>query len=236
MKKSHLYNQVVGDMKPTISPSYLYIMLSIALSILAIACINYVNLASAQSIKCTKSIALNKVYGAKPVSLFVQQITESVIMSVVSFEIALIITEQILPVFTQITGQCINLNYADITLVTYLIIFSIIIEILSGIYPGLVLSHKKPTETFSLKSRGKIKKIRIHKGFVVVQFFITILLVISALGIIKQTLFMKNYNVGFDKKNLLSIEAGQVKNWDKKYSQAKALQGRNTKICASIQI
>ena len=221
MKKSHLYNWVRGDMKSTVSPAYLYILLTIAMTILALACINYINFATVYSTRRRKSIGINKIYGAQPRSLFIQQITESVLFSTISFGFALIISEQLLPLFAKITGKQFNFDYSNLSLLSGIILFSFIVGILSGLYPGIVFSRKKPVEAFLLKSHGKIERTLLHKSSVIIQFLISLILIIAATCILKQTSFMKNYNVGFDKNNLYAIYLDDLGTDSVKYENAK---------------
>ena len=221
MKKSHLYNDVIADMKPTVSTTYLYILITIALSILLIACINYVNLATVQSLSKNKIAAINKVHGAKTFSLLTQQIWDSVIITIISLGFALIITEQLLPIFTKLTGVQLQYDFKDFWVLAGLFGFSICIGILSGLYPGIKLSAVKGYQASSGNLLKQDRKVFFQRGSITLQYVITIILIISIFGIIKQSSFMLNHDVGFNRRNLLAIFVGQSDNYLVKYDEAK---------------
>ncbi len=220
MKRSHLYNEVPYDMKPTVSITYLYTLLAIAFSILLIACTNYINLAKAQSLTRKKSVAISKIHGAKSSSQFFQQLTDSIIVAFVSLGFALILTEQLLPLFTKLTGVELHFEYGNIFMLLGLFVFGITIGTFSGLYPSYRLATVKPYQASSGKFLSHDKKVILQKGSIALQFTVTIILIISVLEIIKQSVFMKNYDVGFNRKNLLVIPVGNSDNYSARYSEA----------------
>lgn len=220
MRNSHLNTSVMDDMKPVTAPSYLYIMLSIALVILIIACLNYVNFATTQSVKRTRSIGISKVNGARRRSIIIQQLVESTLIVLFSLGIAFILIEQAIPVFTGLTGKTPDLDYGDPGLMAGLTGFALVIGILSGLYPGIILSGKKLVSALSFQRSAGFEKTFIQKGLVVLQFVATIALIICSLFIFKQLTYMKNFNAGFDKSNLLAIGVGQSRDYGERYREA----------------
>ncbi len=189
------------------SPMYSYILSGIALFVLLIACINFINLTVARSVKRAKEIGIRKVIGGDRKQLIRQFMGESFFLCTIAFGFALLLVKIILPVFNQLSNKALAFSYLfDTKLVTAYIVLYLITGFLAGFYPALVLSGYKPVET--LYSRFNIKgKNYLQKTLVVIQFTLASFLIIGTMTIYSQFNFLTNTKLGYDDKNLVVVDA-----------------------------
>ena len=198
---SHLRNELGsnGDIR------YVYLLGIIALFILVIGVVNFVNLATARSVKRAREIGVRKVMGSDKRSITFQFLTESVILSMVSFFVALGITELALPFFNRMTGADLSVPYSNVSLVAVLFGAAILVGMAAGLYPGVVLARYKPTEVLKGKLIQTDGSSFLRSGLVVFQFTISIFLIIATLAIGAQKKFMENSDLGFGKEQVLRM-------------------------------
>ncbi len=177
----------------------------IAFLIMLIASINFMNLASAGSIKRAKEIGVRKVLGAGKNSLIAQFLGEAILLSLSSLFFALIFIALVLPIFNQITDK--NIDLANLPLATWVMVFVITIMtgLLSGSYPAFLLSSFKVTDIFKKKIDTSVRTKWIRKGLVVFQFTISVVFISCMIIISQQIDYVKNKDIGFDRENLLAI-------------------------------
>lgn len=202
----HLYNEYRGDPEPQSDATYVYIFSIIAMGILTIACINFMNLSTARSTGRAKEVGIRKTLGSTLGQLLRQFLSESVIMSIVAVFFAAILVQLLLPVFNDIASKDLSLNYlSDWYLLPGLILFSVIIGILAGSYPAFFLSSFKPVSVLggNLKSSSKGRMLR--SGLVILQFSISIVLFIGTVIVYNQLQFIQNKNLGYNKEQLVVI-------------------------------
>jgi len=174
--------------------------------ILLIACINFVNLTTAKSAKRAREVGMRKVVGAQKKQLVFQFIIESILFSLISIFIAVTLAEIFLPLFNDVSGkELVFINSNNILLLTALPLFGIVLGFLAGIYPSFVLSAFKPVKvlkgsTISLGGRSIVRKI-----LVILQFSLSILLIISTLVIVQQTKFLQTKDLGYDREHLVYV-------------------------------
>jgi putative ABC transport system permease protein len=208
VKDIHLHaNMEYGDITPLGSLTYLYILGSIALFTLLIACINFMNLATARSTKRAAEVGVRKTLGAGRLSLIRQFLGESIIMSFIAFLLALILTWILLPVFSQISGTSIHPGRAALTTlgITFLAL-ALLTGLFAGSYPALYLSSFQPVKVLKGKSISNSMAVAsLRKGLVVFQFCISIILIVAAIIISKQMYYMRNADLGFNKDQQLLI-------------------------------
>jgi ABC-type antimicrobial peptide transport system permease subunit len=207
---------------------YVRLFSIIALFILVIACINFMNLTTARAVKRAKEIGVRKVMGAVRGLLIRQFLGEAVLMAVLSAAFALLIVTLVLPAFNQLTGKAIVLpvgepgfwlRFAGITLLTGL---------LSGSYPAFYLSGFNPIRVLkSALPSGTKGDALFRKGLVVFQFALSIALIVSTLHITKQINYMQNARLGYDRENLvyLPIEGEMRSKLDLFRNEAAKIQG-----------
>ncbi len=187
-------------------PVYSYILTCIAVFILVIACINFINLTVAQSLKRSKEIGIRKVIGGSRKQLMFQFLAESFIISIISFIGAVIVTQAALPIFNDLAEKKLELSYlADVYLYAGFFLLLVIASILAGFYPAVVLSGFQPVKV--LYSRMKFSgRNYFTRGLVVFQFALAILLIIGTVTINTQLDFLINADLGFNKDNLVRLE------------------------------
>jgi len=185
----------------------------IAVIILVIACINFMNLTTARSSRRSREVGLRKVAGGNRKQIMIQFFSESLILSLFALLVAIVLVELLLPIFNGILHKSIVFNLSNKFILLGIPVITILTGIISGIYPAIILSSYKPTSVF--KSGGFLtgSKTKLRKGLVVFQFIVSIVLIISIIVIFKQTRFMMNKSLGFDKEHLVYIKLeGKLKN------------------------
>ncbi|MEO5595260.1 MAG: ABC transporter permease [Chitinophagaceae bacterium] len=192
-----------------------YIFSVIALFILIIACINFINLTTARSAERAKEVGIRKVAGAGRFQLAKQFIGESVIICLVAFLLAVLLCFMLLPLFNQLAGKEISNSILNTPLqLLMLFVISVAIGILAGIYPSLVLSSYKPVNVlkgrFSTGNTGML----LRKSLVVFQFTISVILIAGTIIVYRQLSYMRNQELGFSKDQVMVINTNFDKNKD----------------------
>jgi putative ABC transport system permease protein len=188
------------------SIDYVYIFSGIAILILVIACINYVNLATARAADRAKEVGVRKVVGAVRQQLITQFIGESVVITSVAFVLALFVSSAALPVFNQLTDK--EFTQAMVFEPGFLSIALLIlatIALLSGLYPALVITGFKPVNILKGNFRTSGRGVWLRKSLVVFQFTISIILVIGTAVILKQVDYIQDKKLGYEKDNVLIL-------------------------------
>jgi len=178
------------------------IFLIVAILILCIACINYVNLSTARSMLRSKEVSMRKIIGAARAQLFLQFIIESLVLFVFASALSLVIIYLLLPLYNQISGRNLLFSFSNgpvLMVVACAIIGSLA---LSGIYPALQLSSFKPIESLRGKLSMGIKRATFRKVLVVTQFAFSVGLIISTIVISRQLQYMREKDLGFDKEHV----------------------------------
>ena len=187
------------------NPMYSYILSGIALFILIIACINFVNLTVARSLKRAKEIGVRKVVGSDRRQLIWQLLGESYIISLIAFLLALAIAQLLLPFFNELSNKVLSLSYLfDWKLLVGYISLFLITGFLAGFYPALVLSGFNPVETLYNRFRLSGKNY-VQRSLVVLQFSLATLLIIATTVMYKQFHFLVSKDLGYDDKHLITI-------------------------------
>jgi putative ABC transport system permease protein len=197
-----LYNSFNNGVQDGGRISYVKIFSVVAGFILLIACINFMNLATARSLNRAKEIGVRKVVGAARQSLTRQFMGESVLTSVLAFLFGLFIVELLVTYFNELTGKKLIVDYLNPVISISLISIALLTGLIAGSYPASFLSSLKAINVLKGKFSG-LSGAGIRKSLVVFQFGISIALIISALVVYYQIDFMKKKNLGFDKENLI---------------------------------
>lgn len=194
------------------NPIYSYILGGITLFILLIACINFINLTVARSLKRAKEIGIRKVVGSQRKQLIIQFLGESFLLSFFSFVLAIFITVLILPVFNDLANKELSFSYLlDVKLVAGYLLLFFITGLLAGFYPALVLSGFSPVETLSGKFRFSNNNY-LSKGLIVFQFTLATFLIVATGIIYSQFNFLMNYDLGYDTENVTSFRTPWLNN------------------------
>lgn len=187
------------------NPMYSYILSGIALFILLIACINFINLTVARSMKRAKEIGIRKVVGGNRKQLIMQFLGESFVLCFIAFVVAIGLVKLVLPVFNQLSNKALAISYLfDTKLVAGYIILFALTTLLAGFYPALILSGYSPVK--ALYSRFTLSgKNYLQKSLVVLQFALSSFLIIATLIIYYQFNYLTSEKLGYDDSNLISI-------------------------------
>jgi len=202
----HLYAHTDEEIEINGDIKRVYIFAAIALFILLIACINYMNLSSARSVLRAKEIGVRKTAGAGKGELITQFLSESVFISWMAAVLAFTLTVVALPALNQLSGQNLSVNnllHWNVLIVILLVPF--IVGILSGIYPALYLSSFEPVKVLKgiiIKGGGNIS---FRKALVVFQFSISIVLIIATVIVFQQLNYIQNKSLGFDKDHVVTV-------------------------------
>ena len=184
---------------------YVRLFSIIAIFILIIACINFMNLSTARASRKAKEVGIKKSIGAQRRSLIVQYISESLITAILSLMVALAAVWIILPAFNLLTEKRMVLSLADPQMVLSLVGITLFTGFLAGSYPAIFLSGFKPAVVLKGELKGSWGELWARKGLVVFQFFLSVILIVSVLVIYKQIEFVQNKNLGYKKDNLIRI-------------------------------
>ncbi|MCP3681083.1 MAG: FtsX-like permease family protein, partial [bacterium] len=205
MTDIHLRSNLEYEHGPNNDIKYIYIFSAIAVFILVIACINFMNLSTAKSANRSREVGMRKVFGAFKTNLIAQFLSESILMSVMSFIFAFILVWLILPEFNNIADKNLGLaslnNISIISVIVGIVAFT---GIFAGSYPAFFLSAFRPV----IVLKGLLSKgggITFRKVMVVLQFSISIALIISTFVVLNQLKYMKNKDLGFDKEQIIII-------------------------------
>jgi putative ABC transport system permease protein len=204
--KIYLHEFTPDRLKPSARLVYLYIFSAIALLILVLACMNFVNLATARSAGRAGEIGVRKVAGADRRQLVLQFLGESVFVAVLSLAAAVVLILLLLPLFEGLTGVALEAGaLLSPGFVVSLIGLTLFIGIISGVYPAFFLSSFRPAVVLKGRHRTGMKGARLRKILVVTQFAISISLIIGTLMIFSQVNYMRSRPLGFDKEQKLVI-------------------------------
>lgn len=185
--------------------TYVRLFSTIAFFILAIACINFMNLSTARVSRRLKEIGIKKAVGASRKSLIFQFLSESITMAFISLILSLIIVWLVLPLFNQVTDKALVLQFStEFSLM--LVAIMCLTGLLSGSYPALYLSGFNPIKVLKGQSPTSWRELFLRKGLVVFQFTLSIILIVSVLVVYKQIEFTQRENIGFNKDNIIYFE------------------------------
>jgi len=212
LTKIHLDPSVESEVKPATDPKYLIIFGSIAILIIVIASINFMNLSTAQATKRAKEIGVKKVSGSSKGMLITQFLSDSVLISFIALVIAVIMVFIALPFFNDLLDTKVSLHlFSNFYTLPLLIVFAILVGILAGTYPAFYLSSFNPTTVLKGKIRDGVKNGKLRSVLVSVQFLISIVLIIGTIIMYRQLTYMLHKDLGFDKDRLMVIsQAGSI--------------------------
>ncbi|HEX2684660.1 MAG TPA: FtsX-like permease family protein, partial [Ferruginibacter sp.] len=211
----HLRSGLDGNVTPPGSMTYLYILASIALFTLLIACINFMNLSTARSSKRSAEVGIRKVLGAEKKALVRQFLGESVFMSLIAFVFAFTMTELLIPAFNSVSGKNLSLSFRQNgVIIACFFLLAVIAGLIAGSYPAFYLSSFKPIAVLKGKLTNSLAAVSLRKGLVVFQFVISVALIIASVVISNQMKFLRSADLGFDKDRqvIIPLRSGTAKN------------------------
>jgi putative ABC transport system permease protein len=206
---------------PTGSITYVYALSAIAVFILLVACVNFVNLSTARSAQRAKEIGMRKVLGAHRGRLIKQFLLESLLLAVAASMLGILIIQISQPVFAELAGQSISVDFvANRLVIPGLVMTTLVIGLIAGGYPAFYLSRHRPASTLREVRRRDAPYLR--RGLVIFQFTVSTALIICTAIAYSQVHFMQNKDYGFTKEHILSVPVGA----GTLGRQAEALQNR----------
>ncbi len=199
------HNSVAGSSDPI----YSYILSAIALFILTIACINFINLMVSHSLKRGKEIGLRKASGGNRSQIMWQFFGESLILCFIAFAVAIMIVPTVLPFFNEMANKNLSFSYLfDFKLIAVYLILFLITGLTAGIYPAIILSGFNPIDTLYNRHRKTGKKW-LAKSLVIIQFTLATILIISIVGIFAQFRFLTNVDLGYNDDDVIIVHLGR---------------------------
>ena len=188
---------------------YVNLFIIIALFILLIACINFMNLSTAQASRKMKEVGVKKAVGASRRSLIFQYLSESMLLTLLSLVVAILLAALFLPQFNQITGKAIALNFGleELVILICIVLFT---GFFAGCYPAFRLSSFNPIEVLKGKIHTSFGEFLMRKGLVIFQFTMSIVLIIGVLVVNKQIEFTQSKNLGYDRDNVIRFSMGST--------------------------
>ncbi|RYY15698.1 MAG: FtsX-like permease family protein, partial [Chitinophagaceae bacterium] len=220
LREVYLYSTRFGSKSGNISNVYVFSV--IAIFILVIACINFINLTTARSVERAKEVGIRKVVGALRFQLARQFIAESILLCLIAFVVSLLLASLLLPAFNTLAGKQVSTgilnNPANILT---LFLAALAIGLLAGMYPAWVLSSFKPITVLKGKFSTSTRGIILRKSLVVAQFTISIALIIATIIVYNQMNYMQKQDLGFNKEQVLVID---TKGEEAKYALNQAVR------------
>jgi putative ABC transport system permease protein len=207
LTRIHLHSDRVGELGVNGNIQYVYIFSAIALIILLIACVNFMNLSTARSANRAKEVGVRKVLGSRKKDLVGQFLSESILISFISLILALGIAELLLPYFNQVSGKQIELGlFSKPWLLPSLLLLVIIVGLLAGSYPSFYLSSFQPVTVLKGRPAGGFKGSSLRSSLVVFQFAVSIILMIGTVVIYEQLNFIRKQKIGYDRDHVLVVK------------------------------
>ena len=203
----HLYSNIKDELGTNGSIQYIYIFSAIAIFILLIACVNFMNLSTAHSSNRAKEVGMRKVFGSRRKFLIIQFLTESVFISLLSFLLAIGTVLLLLPLFNQLADKHINsMLLLNPVIFSGVLLLMIIVGLIAGSYPAFFLSSFRPIEVLKGNLSRGFKGSAIRNVLVVFQFSISIILMIGTVVIFNQLNYIGKKNLGFNKDQVLVLQ------------------------------
>ncbi len=202
----HLYSKQQNEFTPPGDIQYVYIFSAVALFILLIACINFMNLATARSANRAKEVGVRKVLGSERRQLIGQFMSESILMTVLAMGLALLLVVAAIPFFNtiaakQLTGHGLLSPY----FLPVLVVLPIAVGLLAGSYPAFFLSSFRPISVLKGRVNVNLKSVSLRSGLVVFQFMMSVILIVGTIVVYRQIKYIQNANLGFKREQVLTI-------------------------------
>lgn len=214
--KGHLYGQFKNGVNTGGAIEYVRLFLFLAIGILLIACINFMNLSTARSERRSREVGIRKVVGARRIAIIQQFLGESVLTAFLSFIVAVLIMMATIGYFNEVINKQLTIPFTNTWAWVAAILVTLLTGVLAGSYPALFLSSFKPVKVLKGISKTGKKTLYSRQVLVVVQFVFATCLILSSILIYKQITYIKNRPVGYSQNGLIEIdlEEGMVKSFD----------------------
>jgi putative ABC transport system permease protein len=207
IKEIHLYSTKSGEPEPTGSITYVYIFAIVAIFLVLIAAMNYMNLATARSSSRAREVGLRKVVGSRRGPLVLQFLSESVIFTIISLVISIILLMALLPKLNLLAGKSFDMNviYSPVVLLSMLGVV-LLVGFIGGNYPAFFLSRFSPVTVLKGEITQGSAGSLFRKILVVIQFTVSVIMIVCTLVVFRQLNYLKTMDQGFDQKNVISLD------------------------------
>jgi len=211
LRKIHLISDLESEAKPNGSMRAVYIFGTIAIFIMVIACINFINLSTARSMERAREVGIRKTFGSEKSALIIQFLTESTMVSLLSLLLALGLICLLLPLFNKMADKDLSvLTFLHPLTLLLLLAFAGVVGSAAGLYPAFVLSSFKPIKVLKGKFKSTKYGMALRNGLVVFQFAISIILIICTIIVNRQMGFMLGDKLGFKKDHIIEIQQADI--------------------------
>lgn len=205
LTKVHLHSKFLADIQGHGNAQNVYIFTVVAVFILVVACLNFMNLATARAVRRAKEVGLRKVVGAIRPHLIGQFLAESLVVALLALVLALLIIYLVLPYFNTLGGKNLALDFTNVQIVAGLLGITVITGLLAGSYPALYLSGFVPATVLKGSFSGGKSGSLFRNTMVVIQFAVSISLIVGTAIVYRQLKYIQQLNLGYDKENLLYV-------------------------------
>jgi putative ABC transport system permease protein len=202
---AYLYGKYENGVQAGGRIGYVKLFSIIALFILLIACINFMNLSTAKAAERLKEVGIKKTMGSTRKALIFQFLSEAVCMALLSLFLGCLIVVALLPMFNEVTGKHLDLNFSP-KIISVGLGIAILTGLLSGSYPAFYLSGFNPVSVLKGKLKNSLGEILARKGLVVFQFVVSLVLIVSVIIVYRQVAYIQSKNLGYDKDNILYFD------------------------------
>ena len=199
----HLGSNMEGEFGPNSDIRYVYIFSSLAVFILLIACVNFMNLSTARSARRAQEVGIRKVLGAQRPQLIRQFTGESILLAVIALGAALGLVHLLLPQFSLLSGKALQMDYGSAWLVPTLVGIALLTGIAAGGYPAFILSSFKPVAVLTGALKAGASHAVFRKVLITFQFMVSIIMIIGTFVVLDQLEYMQNKHLGFDEENVV---------------------------------
>ena len=201
----HLHSDLKLELRANSDIRYVYIFTSVAVFMLLIACVNFMNLSTARSARRAQEVGIRKVLGARRVQLTGQFIGESVFFSFIAIGVALVLVHLLLPEFYQFSGKALEMDYESTWLIPALLAITLCTGIIAGGYPAFVLSSFRPVAVLSGALKAGVSQSLLRKALITFQFVVSIIMIVGTVVILEQLEYIRNKKLGFDQEHVVVV-------------------------------
>jgi putative ABC transport system permease protein len=231
LNDAYLHSKAGRQPGATGSLSNVYIFSSVAMFILIIACINFINLSTARSLERAKEVGVRKVLGAQVSGLVRQFLSESVLLSLVAAIIALILARLALPMIAQLSGKTFtSTDFFSWKLLAFVLLFGIVIGLLSGIYPALFLSRFRTILVLKATKYSGSGGVSLRKALVIFQFTLSMVLIAGTGIVYSQLNHLRSHDLGFRQDQMVIIDFGGDQQVQQKITTIKDVLRKHPKV------
>jgi putative ABC transport system permease protein len=207
LKEIHLYPEIQDDMQPSSDKKFIYIFSLVAIFIVSMACINFMNLSTARAASRAREVGLRKVAGSGKGLLVRQFLVESFFMVIIGMLIAMLLVKLFLPEFNRIIQLNLSINYfSEWYTIPGLMLFALIVGLMAGSYPAFFLASLKPVSVLNGKLTSGTGSGLLRRLLVIVQFGLSIFIILCTLVITKQLSYLLQKDLGFDSDQIVVLE------------------------------